>query len=336
MWVRLCQAKIAPAFLNTVFTLIDTSPTIADAQRLVDALPGPEADPAPGRLNDLPDTDKEQAGLDVKIKSQPGYIFWDWAWWTGRCREERLYRADDAGLAAKCDRLKQVWADYIGKAAEGEGVEQMNQLAAGAKEEQAQANYADKLEMKYGLEVVAAAKERKEALLHHLNDHLDYYRYVLFQALPPGEQLRRLMDVAPQLRVGMFEPHVVAMDGPFLAVPLTPLGETKLERTLTTLQQVLRTASEEAANADEQIADRSVILPTPGVGIESWLGRCDGCEEQVKDLRNSEARRLSATARLAELEADRLSARLEATPPQLDDPSPETPPVLNVRVEQPE
>jgi hypothetical protein len=76
-----------------------------------------------------------------------------------------------------------------------------------------------------------------------------------------------------------------------------------------------------------------VILPTPGVRVESWLGRCSGCEEHLEELRLAEARQAVATARLAELEADRLAARLEAS--QLDDPSPSEPAVLRVDLHEP-
>jgi hypothetical protein len=334
MFVRLCQAKIAPAFVNALFALASAVQLgIEDAQRFVDALPGAGAYPSLSNLNDLSDTDKEQAGLDVEIKSQPGYAFWDWGWWTGRCREEYLYRTDDAGLATKTDRLRQAWQDYQAKAAEGEGIEQGNQLTQDAQQEQAQESYLDKLEMKYGADVIASARERIEALLGHLDDHVDYYRYILFQALPPGEQLRRLMDAAPQLQVGMFEPHVVAMNGPYLAVPLSPLGETKLANTLSSLQKMLKISSQEASEAAEAMGDNEVILPTPGVSVESWLGRCSGCEEHLEELRLAEARQAVATARLAELEADRLAARLEAS--QLDDPSPSEPAVLRVDLHEP-
>jgi hypothetical protein len=323
MFVQLCRAKIAPAFVNALFNLAgveETQLNIQEAQRFVNALPGMDAHPSLNNLNDLSDADKEQAGLGRKIDSQPDYVFWNWAWWTGRCREEFLYRADDAGLAAKADTLRQAWLDYQAKASEGEGIEQMKQLTQGAEEKQQEASYLDKLEMKYGVEVVAGAKERSEALLAHLNDHLDYYRYVLFQALPPGEQLSSILEAAPNLRVGMFEPHVVATNGPYLAVPMSPLGEADLANTVSDLKQVLKTASDEANAASEAMADNEMILPTPGVSVESWLGECSGCEEFVEKRRENELRRGAAEAEIAELEAARRKARLDAK--QLEDPDP--------------
>ena len=332
MFVRLCQTKIAPAFVNALFALADdASPDLADARRFLDTLPGPGANPSLDTVNSLPDTDKEQAGLDAEIKSQPGYVAWDWGWWTGRCREEALYGMDDAGLSASARRLREAWQDYEAKAAEGEGIALGNQLAENAQSAQDEASYLDKLEMKYGVEVVAEAQERREALLGHLNDYPDHYRYVLFQALPPGEQLRRLMDVAPQLQVGMFEPHVVAVNGPYLAVPLTPVGESKLAKTLSTLRNLLQQASTEAAEAAEEMGENKLLLPTPGISVESRLGRCNGCEEHVQHLQAAEIRRARADVRLAELEADRRAARLKAKPPELDNPAPAVP-TLGVQI----
>jgi hypothetical protein len=333
MFVCLCKAKISPSFIDSLFALAvqSTNPTISDAQNVIDVVPGLGAFPSLATLNDLPDIDKEQAGLENIIKSHHEFSLAKWAWFTGRCREEGVYRPDDAGLAAKCDRLREAWRDYQAKEAEGDAIQEGAQLAQTAQSSQTAANYLDKLEMKFGLETIANARERVEALLGHLNDHLDYYRYVLFQSLPPGEQLRRLMDVAPQLRVGMFEPHVVAMNGPLLAVPLTPLGETKLAKTLTMLKDILKTASDEASEAEEAMSDNQVILPTPGVSVESWLGRCSGCEEHLEKLREAEVRRAVAGAESAEHEAARLSARLKAS--QLDDPVGDKTPLFRVRVD---
>jgi hypothetical protein len=318
LFLRLCRAKVAPTFLAALSTLAGVSnPGIEEARRFADVLPAPQSLAA---LNDSPDNEKEEAGLEFVIENQPGYIAWDWAWWTGRLREEGLYQADDAGLAQKTDRLRETWQAYQAKAAEGQGIAQAQQAAQQAQSQQTATSYMDRLEMKFPLEVVAGAEERRAALLGHLDDHLDYYRYVLFQALPPGEQLRLLMNSATQLRVGMFEPHVVAMNGPYLAVPLTPLGQSALATTVADLQKILLQESQRAAAAADSIADDTAILPTPGVTVESWLGRCSGCEEHLEALRTAERRRAAAEASITEFEAERRKARLAATPPQLEDP----------------
>ncbi|MET3697106.1 hypothetical protein SAMN05877753_101316 [Bacillus oleivorans] len=313
MFISLCRDKISPSFIDTLKNVANNKDSlgIKHVQDILDTVPGPGAYPNLSNLNELPDSDKENAGLNVQIKSQPGYIDWDWAWWTGRCREEGLYHLHDGGLAAKIKRLSEVWQDYQAKNAEGEGILQGSELAQTAQQNQDNANFMDRLEMKYGLETVASARERMEALLGHLNDHLDYYNYVLFQALPPGEQLHLLMTEAPQLQVGTFEPHVVAMTGKFLAVPLSPLGTTKLEKTLTTIKEALRKASQDAQETADEMAENHMILPTPGVTVETRLGQCSGCEETVEQLRIAEVRKALAEARMAELEVARLEAELK-------------------------
>jgi hypothetical protein len=61
-----------------------------------------------------------------------------------------------------------------------------------------------------------------------------------------------------------------------------------------------------------------VLLPTPGMAIESRLGKCSGCEDYLERSRAIELRRLSAVADKEEHEAARLKARLDAMPPQLE------------------
>jgi hypothetical protein len=67
--------------------------------------------------------------------------------------------------------------------------------------------------------------------------------------------------------------------------------------------------------------------------IESRLGRFSAGESFIEKSREFELRRLEATARQAEAEADRLEARVAAR--QLDDPKPVPPPV-GVRIEEAE
>jgi hypothetical protein len=64
----------------------------------------------------------------------------------------------------------------------------------------------------------------------------------------------------------------------------------------------------------------TILLPTPGMSIESWLGKSTGCEEHIERSRAIEVRRLFAVADQAELEADRLRARLGSLLPLLEGP----------------
>jgi hypothetical protein len=334
LWRRLVAAKFGGGLLTELDGLgAKTTLQPSDARSLIAAIPAPGSFPALDGLGGLSDQEKEDAGLAARIKSMPGYMFWDWGpFWYPNCKRDGLYDVEDGGLPGALAQLRTTFQAWETKETEGVGLQAAAAVVEQAKGEQAATTLADRLEMKFGVETVGAAMERSEALRAHLNLHRDYYRYVLFQAMPPSEQLQRLLDVAPQLRVGMFEPHVVASDGPNLAIPLSPLVQTTLMSLVTNLSDELEQAATEAEAAGEQIAVDSVIFPTPGVSVESWLGECSGCEEHLEKLRTADERVAEAEARVAELEGDRRSARLEAD--NYDDPSPTAPPELLVRLTQ--
>jgi hypothetical protein len=144
----------------------------------------------------------------------------------------------------------------------------------------------------------------------HLREHWSYYRFALFQALPPSEQLDRLIVGSSYvLRAGMFEPRVVSAHGDQLAVPLNTSNYPGLEAFLLNMLGEVK---------ETEPSTSTVLLPTPGMSIESRLGRCTGCEETIERTRAIELRRLAAVADQAEYEAARLKARLDATPPRLE------------------
>jgi hypothetical protein len=279
------------------------------AQQLAGAIPAPTGNPTLGALNDLTDADKEAAGLAGEIHKHMAAA-WDWAWWSGRCKEEQLYSPDDMGVPAAAQRLADRQTALDSAPAVDQAVAAGKKMADEADQKQSQQAAEDVLEMKFGLEDVGRARERRSTLLNHLNDHLDYYRFVLFQSLPPSEQLDRLMNGSGgALRVGMFEPRVVSMHGPHLAVPLHNAGEEIISKFRETIIATLSTIPS---------ATSRVMLPTPGMTIESRLGHCSAAEDFIEQSRAIELRRLTATTRQAELEADRLEARLTAK--KLDDP----------------
>ncbi|MFJ3779835.1 hypothetical protein ACIPX0_50085 [Streptomyces sp. NPDC090075] len=322
LYWKLLQRKLPPgmsAALTGIAGKAANVLTVDDARRVQDSMPQPGSSSASlSSLGELSDQEKEDAGLAALIKSQPDYGPFDWGtFWYSRVKDNRLYDVDDAGLAARADRLREAFLRWEGKAAAGTGQLEAQQALKDAEQKQDEATVADKLEMKYGLENVCDARERAETLQAHLEDHRNYYRYVLFQALPPSEQLSLLMQTAPQLSVGMFEPHVVAMNGGDLAVPLTPLGESTLARLVGDIRHSLADASDEAAAAAERMPPDTVVLPTPGVSVETWLGDCTGCDEHTEQLRAAELESARARARLLRLEGDLRQARLAADPPQL-------------------
>jgi antitoxin (DNA-binding transcriptional repressor) of toxin-antitoxin stability system len=334
LWRRLVAAKFGGGLLGELDRLAGMQAATPDiARSLLAAAPPNGSVPTLDGLGGLSDQEKEDAGLAARIKSMPGYVFWDWGpFWYPNCKRDGLYDVDDGGIAGALAQLRSTFQAWEAKESEGSGLQAAAAVVAQANAEQAATTLADRLEMKFGVEIVGAAMERSEALRAHLNQHREYYRYVLFQAMPPSEQLQRLMDVAPQLRVGMFEPHVVASDGPNLAIPLSPLAETTLRKVVTNLAEELEKAAKEAEAAGDRIKTDSVILPTPGVSVESWLGGCSGCEEHLEKLRAAEARASIAQARLTELEGDRRKAMLDAG--DRSDPDPTAEPSLHVRFEQ--
>ncbi len=330
LWVRLVAAKFGTGIGAALADLAATpAPGPDDARRVVAATPAQGGAPPLDGLGTLSEAEKDNAGLFARVAAKGG----PWWWWYPRVKDNGLYSVDDGGIPGLLTQLRTTFQAWEAKESEGAGLQAAAAAAAAAQNEQTATTIADKLELKFGSENIGAAMERSQALLVHLNAHLDYYRYVLFQAMPPSEQLQRLMDIAPQLKVGTFEPHVVASDGPNLAVPLTPLAETALAKLVQNLSEVLEKAAVEAGAAGDRIATDHAILTTPGLSVESWLGDCSGCEDHIEKTRAAELRLAVAAARQAELHADRLAARLAADPPDLSDPSPERTPSVNVHVD---
>ncbi|GAA2625811.1 hypothetical protein [Paractinoplanes durhamensis] len=331
LWKRLVGAKFGTGLTTELDRLTGATISPEAARSLLSAVPPAGSAPALDSLGGLGDKDKEDAGLAGRITAMPGYVFWDWGtFWYPNGKKEGIYDVEDGGIPGALAQLKTAFQNWEAKEAEGSGQQAAAAVVAAASEEQTTTTIADKLEMKFGAEMIGSARERSQTLLTHLNQHRDYYRYVLFQALPPSEQLQRLMEGAPQLKIGMFEPHVVASDGPNLAIPLAPLAESTLMKVINSLATEMEKATREAEASGDRIATDTVILPTPGISVESWRGDCEALEDHLVELRKAEARRAVAEARSAELEADRRAARIAAE----DYSDPLTPPnAFAVKVE---
>ncbi|WP_336922909.1 hypothetical protein [Aquipuribacter sp. SD81] len=312
LWRRLVETRLGIGFINALAQMRDAtaSPlTPNHARALVDAVP--TGFPGMKDLHSLKDNEKEEGALAAEFHNRMGAP-WDWAWWSGEARKNGLYDPDDNGIAAACERLIKILRDYDAKEAEGGAVLAQQEMVNKANEAQAAANWVDKLEMKYGLDEIADAREREDALLAHLNGHADYYRYVLFQALPPGEQLSALAAAAPQLRVGFFEPRVVAHSGDLLAVPLSPTAKSELETLVKGISDTLKQAADEAIKIAEEIEADDVILPTPGLTVETSLGKCSAAEPHQVALNDLELQQLRAALALDEAEGGRRTNRLAA------------------------
>ncbi len=317
LWRTLAAAKLGAGATDAIATVagLGNDPTLDDARRLNDAFGSGRVQEL-GRLASLPDNEKENLALAGAIRRFQAAA-WDWAWWSGSCRDNGLYTPNDAGLVGALTRMTDALGKFEAKESEGDALLQQQQMVQNANEEQAAANWVDKLEMKYGLDVVADAQERQTALLTHLDDHKDYYHYVLFQALPPGEQLKLLTSNAAELRVGFFEPRVVAYNGSQLAIPLTPTGQNELAKFVKDAQETLAKAAEEAQETANKMVPEEVIIPTAGLVVETSLGKCSACEPHREDMHAFERRGAAALARQAEAEANRREKLLAAQPPKL-------------------
>ncbi|MDH2427012.1 hypothetical protein [Sphaerisporangium sp. TRM90804] len=301
-------------------------PAITDAEPLVAVIPAPGSATTLESLNDKSDWDKEQAGLGVKIGDHVGRV--DWNWSSGRAREEGLYTAGDGGISGLLGRLQQSYGAYLAKRSQGDMEAEKEVVIAQANAQQDRLSTADQLAMAFPLDELAAAREREEALLSHLNEHPDHYSFALFQGLSPAEQARHIEAGSKgALKVGMFEPRVIAVNGPHLAVPLAPQPAGELRDFV----EVLRTGFRDAFGGTADTPDE-LVFPTPGLTISTRLGERTTAEDYVERSRAAELRRLVAEARAAELEADRRRARIKRG--DLEDPElSETP--FKVSLEQP-
>lgn len=310
LFINLCAAKF-PALLTALDEMASGgggANNAEKAQRLLSVLPKPDAATNLGNLAQISDREKEEGGLASKILSQPGYIFWDWGFWTENLKNESLYTPNDAGLAGLAEQLARAYQEWLAKQAQGEAMKNADVAKTEAEGRQEKASTDDKLAMAFPLDELARAWERQKILCAHFNDHKDHYNYALFQSLPVTEQATRIVAASDgKLNVGMFEPRVVAMSGRYLAVPLTPLATSHLATFVNNLRTSLTTAFNSAA-----LNDDTVVLPTPGVSVSTRLGECSGCEEYIEQARMHELTRLDALARQQKAEAERREALIAA------------------------
>lgn len=302
-----CLRSRMPAVMDGLLALVATSGAlaIADAQALVTLLPAAGSPRQLSQIAEMTQAEKEDCGLGAEINSRLA-MAWDWAWFTGRCREELLYTPNDQGVVGLCDALRKAMDDYAAKQAEGAMTAAAASAAGAANQDQSAANAQDALEMAFPLDELARARERADTLLGHVSAHPQHYSYALFQALTPAEQLARLLAASGnRLQVGMFEPRVVAMNGDDLAVPLTALASNGLQPLIDGLADGLEQVFAKVAANPE-----TVVLPTPGVSLSSRLGPVSSAEAFVEDSRAIELDLARARLRHAMAEAGMAEAKL--------------------------
>lgn len=303
-----CLAARMPSLLDAMQKLGGVTAGdlgIAHAQELATVMPALGSPRTLASLSELTAGEKEEIGLASAINRWKR-IFWDWDWWTTRCREELLYTPNDAGFVGHAEKLQKALGDWEAKRAEGAFAKDKDVALKQAEGKQDAAMTDDRLAMAFPLDEHSRAIERADALLGHIAAHPHHYSYALFNALTPSEQVTRILAAAGgQLQVGLFEPRVVAMHGDRLAVPLTPLAVGGLKDFMTTLRTTLT-----AALGDTQADPDTVILPTPGVTVGSRLGKCSTAESFVEESRAIDVD--LARARLAQAKAEADSASAEA------------------------
>jgi hypothetical protein len=300
LYRRLVEARFA-SFASELSSMAGRSDQALDlpyARQLVTTLPPAAGSTTLATLGELSDVDKEKLALAEALQGGPQphqKAPWDWGWWTDRCRENGLYSPDDMGIPGRVQRLQEKWQALDAAPPVEKAQQEGAKLKSEADARQDQQAAEDVLETKFPLEQLSSARERADALLAHLGEHASYYRFALFQALPPSEQLERLIaSSSGVLQPGMFEPRVVSSHGDDLAVPLNTNTYPGLEAFLANAVDGVK---------ETEPATSTVLLPTPGMSIESRLGRCSGCEEFIEQSRAIELRRLSAVADQAEREA---------------------------------
>jgi hypothetical protein len=191
--------------------------------------------------------------------------------------------------------------------------------AAQALEAEEEKSASEALLSAFGLREVSDGLEREAALLDHLNLHGDYYRAMLWNALNPSTQLGFLQPLLP---AEVVEPHAVGFIGRRIAFPIridAVPGAKKLLDDLVATNQGL----------DNLTRNELVTMPTPAVTLEARLGACDACEDFLRDHRKLDLAQKETEIELAKqrveqekLETERYQARLNLTPPNLDDPDP--------------
>jgi hypothetical protein len=313
----------------------DDGPQIREwGPRLDPVIPGPATMPKPSQLNLQPQEVKEGL-LTPVLDNKHAKAVWDWGWWWGELKRVGLMEAEDAGAGAQIEQFGTVYQAFLDaakqKGAETEGAK----MAKQAQQAQDRLSDEDRLENDFPMRDSAIAQERAEVLQEHLKEHSQHYSFALFQALPPQEQLnyieQAMSSITTDFDPGFFQPRVVSQIGTRLLVPLNhemirvpPNNETDL-----TAGDLLRILKEEI---DVPRQEDTVLLPSPGMTIESRLGRCSAGEDFIEETRKLDLKLRVAQVRQAEAEAARLERRLTATPPLLNDPSAQAP-ELDVRID---
>jgi hypothetical protein len=176
----------------------------------------------------------------------------------------------------------------------------------------------------WGLADVTQAQERLDALLSHLQDHADYYRYMIYQEIADNQMYNPVSTLGASVSQ-LLEPRCVGYQGSQLAFPVNTVVANAITGPLITGNPDIQNVS---------VTD-PVILPTTALAAEARLGACGGCEPFIEQSRAIDLSLRSAEADQAEEEAKRYAARLAASPPLLGDPRHQDDAVLRIQIVNP-
>jgi hypothetical protein len=313
----------AQSLLDALEDLIDAANLLVQAPALLAAI-NSNTTLNPDTL--LSPTDDDVDDLLQPVFQQYAGNGFEWNWWGGFFKDNSLRKPNDAGLLGLLTAFRRAYSTLLSaqqkasQGGDGDGKQHGEQRIDTLTSE-------DRLEMAFPVLEAATAMERAGALMAHLREFRNYYNYAILMGLPTVELLERLsapLD-AQAIKVGMFEPRIVAMRGKKVAIPLLVDASPKL-------QDLMNEIIGEVAKTDE--ATRRVTIPTAGVVTDLRLGECSGCEEQLQREQDTELRARAARIALDELEAKRRQARLDQKPPDLG-PTEPVPTGFVVHVEQP-
>jgi hypothetical protein len=238
---------------------------------------------------------------------------------------------DDAGLGAVLSQARtevEAWRGALtapAMATAGEGTATPTPTPAASQQIPEGAPSAEP----YSEEDAAANRVVLGQLTAHLEWNRGHYVEAIWRSFGPTDRARMLQDVFGNLGSDV-EPELLGLVGNKIALPFRVSNYPQLRDALADAINDLDGAP---ANGSQH-----VVLPTPGVHIQGRVDDCDTCEPFVEqhreldlDAKRAAVDRDRAMARQAELESDRMQARLETEPPQLDDPEAATP-ELTVRL----
>jgi hypothetical protein len=240
-------------------------------------------------------------------------------WWAKFVTDERLHEPNDAGLFNAFTQVVNAMDGYSSAKAKAvaaqaakadpavEDKEEISLLQLVQSDEQ-------KLDLAYPIAAVASAITLEKTLMAHLRLHLHHYRYAIFRMQHRNAQIDTSLLAGNALQGfgGSISPVPIGYDGSNLLLRVMSSSDDIIGF-LATMREMLR-----KTYAGEK--PESMILPTPGITVESRLGCCETVEPYLAESRDVEIDKKKAENILLRRESERLKARLDAEEPLLDDP----------------